>query len=78
MADRRPAVWQAWLTVTCGSFAYIEYVALSKRTVPPLSEYLNQYVNSRDFRGKLGSGVFLGFWLWLWLHLLRFNNEKGS
>lgn len=59
--------WGGWFIATVGSFAILEFVAISNRT-DTLSEFLARW--SRRM-GPLAPFGFLAFWLWLTLHVIE-------
>ena len=65
--------WAAWLTGTLGSFAWLEAVALRRRTHPTLTRTLQRWLglSPRTRRGPAAMVGFTGFWVWLCVHVAR-------
>jgi hypothetical protein len=75
MKPRNP--WLVWLLVTVVSFALLESRALRTHTIPTLSETLAGWWGTypRRKHGSFVPLVFLGFWVWVTVHVLRWESK---
>lgn len=70
----RDRAWAIWLTATVGSFVALEIVAF-RGHLPTLTRMLWGWMGVRDtgWWGQLAPVLFLGFWTWLTVHVLRYT-----
>lgn len=70
---RRYGPWPLWLAAVVGSFAVLEYVAITRRPFLPLTYCLRHLmgISPRNRLGRVAPAVFAAFWAWVVVHLVR-------
>lgn len=75
---RRHNGWLVWMVATVGSFAVLETRALTTRNTETLSGALARWSGTypRKRHGSVVPLIFVGFWIWLTVHVVTWKGEK--